>query len=217
MTSNTIKIPAAYSQREETLNTWTHGVGAITGFIGLIVFIAISGWQQQWLKMVSLVIYGVSLTLLMSASAFYHHATDPVRKLRFKLFDHCAIYLLIAGTYTPLVTQAVPTFTGYCVLVMVWVAAIAGIFVKIKFGSQYKKFSVCTYLVMGWLSLFIIYELSQALDFGALLLLGLGGVIYSSGVYFYMNHKIAYNHAIWHLFVLIAAFCHYSLIFIYIL
>ena len=217
MTSNTIVSPAPYSEREESLNTWTHGIGAIASLLGLIVFIMVSGYQQQWLKLASLAVYGISLTSLMSASAFYHHATDSTLKLRYKLYDHCAIYLLIAGTYTPLVTHVVPTTMGYSVLALVWMAAIAGIFVKIKFGSQYKKFSVCTYLAMGWLSVFIIYELTQALDVTAMFLLALGGVIYSSGVYFYLNHKIAYNHAIWHLFVLLAAFCHYLLIYIYIL
>ncbi|MGB0899336.1 MAG: PAQR family membrane homeostasis protein TrhA, partial [Psychrobium sp.] len=99
---------------------------------------------------------------------------------------------------------------------LVWLCAFIGIGIKLKFGSQYKKFSVLTYLIMGWLSMFVIYELIQALSVIALALLAGGGLIYSSGVYFYLNHKIPYNHAIWHIFVLLAAICHFLLIYLYI-
>ncbi len=124
---------------------------------------------------------------------------------------------MIAGTYTPLLYHTLPGPLGYSVLAIVWLMAIIGIFIKIRYGSQYKKFSVATYLVMGWLSVIVIYQLIEALPTAALALLGLGGLIYSSGVYFYLNNKINYNHAIWHIFVLVAAICHYFLIFIYVL
>jgi len=214
----TQRIPSApYSEKEEWLNTWTHGIGAIGGVISLVLFITITIESQQWLKLLTTTVYGLSLTCLMAASAFYHRATDPVKKARYKLFDHCAIYLLIAGTYTPLITHSIPSTMGFVVLGLVWTFAIAGIAVKLIFGSQYKKFSVFTYLAMGWLSLLVIYELIQALAPMALALLALGGVIYSSGVFFYMNDKIPYNHAIWHLFVLAAAACHFALIFCYVI
>jgi len=206
-----------YSAKEEWLNTWTHGVGAIGGLLSLLLFMVISIESQQWLKLVTSSVYGVSLTCLMGASALYHGCTDPIKKARYKLLDHCAIYLLIAGTYTPLITHTIPSTMGFIVLALVWFFALAGIAVKLIFGSQYKKFSVVTYLAMGWLSLLVIYELVQALEPIALMLLGLGGAIYSSGVYFYLNHKIPYNHAIWHLFVLAAAICHFFLIYAYVL
>lgn len=210
------KSTAAYSQKEEFLNTLTHGVGALFGLAGLCVFIFSYFTHGDLLKLTTTCIYGVSLTLLMLASTFYHGATEPTTKTTFKLFDHCAIYLLIAGTYTPLIIHTIPTTMGLSVLALVWLCALIGIGIKLKFGSQYKKFSVMTYLVMGWLSLFVIYELVQALPTIALALLGGGGLIYSSGVYFYMNNKIPYNHAIWHIFVLTAAIFHYLLIYIYI-
>jgi len=208
--------PAPYSTKEEQLNTWTHGFGALAALLGLLIFVVSTIYQQQWLKLLTLSVYGISLMSLMAASAFYHHAKDPVKKQQYKLFDHCAIYLLIAGTYTPLITHSVPSLMGFAVLATVWLCAIVGIAIKVKYGSQYKTFSVCTYLVMGWLSIFIIYELIQALEVMALTLLALGGITYSAGVYFYLNHKIAYNHAIWHMFVLVAAFFHYLLIYFYI-
>jgi len=206
----------AYSIREEQLNTLTHAFGAFLGGVSLLLFIINYFEHGDKLKLATTIVYGISLTALMLSSAFYHGVKNPVLKSKFKLFDHCAIYLLIAGTYTPLITHTVPSVMGFSVLAMVWCCAIIGIAIKLKFGSQYKKFSVATYLIMGWLSLFIVYELIQALPVMALVLLGGGGLIYSSGVYFYMNKKIPYNHAIWHVFVLFAALFHFLLIYFYI-
>jgi len=207
---------APYSPREEYLNTLTHAIGAFLGVLSLLFFIIDYLEHGNELKLITTLVYGFSLTALMLSSAIYHGVTNPILKAKFKLFDHCAIYLLIAGTYTPLIIHTVPSTMGLSVLTMVWCCAVIGIFIKLKFGSQYKKFSVITYLIMGWLSLFIIYELIQALPTMALILLGGGGLIYSSGVYFYMNKKIPYNHAIWHLFVLFAALFHFLLIYFYI-
>lgn len=210
------KNSVAYSPKEELLNTATHGLGGFLGVIGLTLFFINYFDHGDNLKLITTSIYGVSLTSLMLASSLYHGVTDTTLKSKLKLFDHCAIYLLIAGTYTPLLVHTIPSTLGFSILTMVWVCALLGIGIKLKFGSQYKKFSVITYLIMGWLSLFVVYELIQALPTLALLLLGGGGLIYSSGVYFYMNNKIPYNHAIWHIFVLIAAIFHYLLIYFYI-
>ena len=210
------KNSVAYSPKEELLNTATHGLGGFLGVIGLTLFFINYFDHDDNLKLITTSIYGVSLTALMLASSLYHGVTDTTLKSKLKLFDHCAIYLLIAGTYTPLLVHTIPSALGFSILTMVWVCALLGIGIKLKFGSQYKKFSVITYLIMGWLSLFVVYELVQVLPTLALLLLGGGGLIYSSGVYFYMNNKIPYNHAIWHILVLIAAIFHYLLIYFYI-
>lgn len=210
------KRTITYSQKEERLNTLTHALGAVFGLFGLGVFIVSFFSHGDLLKLITTSIYALSLLLLMLASTFYHGITNISSKAKFKLLDHCAIYLLIAGTYTPLITHTIPTTMGFSVLGLVWLCAFIGIGIKLKFGSQYKTFSVITYLVMGWLSLFVIYELIQALPTIALVLLSGGGLIYSCGVYFYMNNKIAYNHAIWHVFVLTASIFHYLLIYIYI-
>lgn len=207
---------AGYSKTEEALNTWTHGLGALFGFAAMLIFFIEYNNHQDTLKLITTTIYGASLTLLMLASTLYHGVSAPNTKAKLKLFDHCAIYLLIAGTYTPLIVHTIPSTMGYIVLALVWFFGLSGIAVKLIFGSQYKKFSVATYLIMGWLSLLVIYELIQALPTFGLGLLGLGGVIYSSGVYFYLNNKIPYNHAIWHLFVLAAAVCHFFMIYLYV-
>ena len=215
-TTQNAQPSSAYSTKEEYLNTLTHGIGAVFGVIASIAFIVSYFQHQDLIQLTTTIIYSASLTVLMLASTLYHGAKDPSKKQAFKLFDHCAIYLLIAGTYTPLIVHTIPSIMGYSVLGLVWLCALIGIGIKLKFGSQYKKFSVLTYLVMGWLSLFVIYELVQALPVMALALLAGGGLIYSSGVYFYLNHKIPFNHAIWHIFVLLAAICHFLLIYLYI-
>ncbi|OIQ46595.1 MAG: hypothetical protein BM565_10895 [Gammaproteobacteria bacterium MedPE] len=215
-TTKNAQSSPAYGTKEEYLNTLTHGIGAVFGVIASIAFIISYFQHQDIIQLTTTIIYSVSLTVLMLASTLYHGAKDPAKKHAFKLFDHCAIYLLIAGTYTPLIVHTIPSVMGYSVLGLVWLCALIGIGIKLKFGSQYKKFSVLTYLVMGWLSLFVIYELVQALPVMALALLAGGGLIYSSGVYFYLNHKIPFNHAIWHIFVLLAAICHFLLIYLYI-
>ena len=215
-TTQTAQSSSVYSTKEEYLNTLTHGLGAIFGIFASIAFIVSYFQHQDVIQLTTTIIYSASLTVLMLASTLYHGAKDSRKKQAFKLFDHCAIYLLIAGTYTPLIVHTIPSIMGYSVLGLVWLCALIGIGIKLKFGSQYKKFSVLTYLVMGWLSLFVIYELVQALPVMALALLAGGGLIYSSGVYFYLNHKIPFNHAIWHIFVLLAAICHFLLIYLYI-
>ena len=217
MTNQNKKIAVAYSAQEERLNTITHGIGALLSMVGLLSFVVITVEQNDFFKLITHSIYGISLCLLFGASTLYHGATSVSAKSFYKLLDHCAIYLQIAGTYTPLLLHIIPGVLGNSVLALIWILAILGIFVKMRFGSQFKKFSVATYLVMGWLSMVVIYQLIQSLPAQGLFLLGLGGVIYSSGVYFYLNDKIKNNHAIWHIFVLLAALCHYFLIFFYVL
>lgn len=210
-------ISGSYSVDEERLNTLTHTFGALLSLCGLTTFVVIAIMNNDFYKLATLSIYGISLCLLFSASSLYHGVKSPQLKYYFKLLDHCAIYLLIAGTYTPLLLHIMPGLLANSVLILIWLLAIVGITIKICFGSQYKKFSVATYLIMGWLSLIVVYQLFKNLPPLALVLLGGGGVIYSSGVYFYLNDKIRNNHAIWHLFVLLAALSHYSLIFFYVL
>ena len=136
-------------------------------------------------------------------------------KQKFKLLDHCAIYILIAGSYTPLMLITLKGPLGYGMLLMVWIIAVAGIIFKIVFGHKYKKLSLMTYLGMGFISLGIINQLYRSLTSEGLMLLISGGAIYTLGVVFYMSKTIPYNHAIWHLFVLAGAGCHFFMIYFY--
>lgn len=201
-----------YSRNEEIANTLSHGIGAILSVIALVLLLAYSNKTADPIRVVSYAVYGTSLIILFLASTFYHALLNDQAKRLFKLLDHCAIYLLIAGTYTPIMLLTIKGGLGNIMLILVWLIAIGGILFKIKFGHQYKILSLATYVGMGMLSLTIIHKLYQTLPTNGLLLLTIGGIVYCTGVFFYVQKKIPFNHAIWHLFVLGGATCHFFMI-----
>ena len=205
------KASKGYSLAEEIANAVSHGIGALLSVAGLTLLLVIAAFEQDATKIVSFAIYGTSLVLLFMASTLYHAIINEKAKAILKLVDHCAIYILIAGTYTPLMLITLQGTLGYSLLVLIWLLACAGVVFKLKFGHQYKITSLLTYLGMGFISLFVIKQLYQALPFTGLLLLACGGLLYSLGIIFYVQKKIPYNHAIWHLFVLAAAGCHFAM------
>lgn len=206
---------ASYSKNEEIANTLTHALGAILSVMACYLLLTAAFADNSLIKIVSYAVYGASLVLLFTASTFYHAFQDPNKKKLFKLLDHCAIYLLIAGTYTPLMMVALNDQLGTIMLTVIWSMAILGVFFKMKFGHRYKKTSLITYLGMGLISITIIEQLNDKLSNQALTLLALGGIIYCLGVIFYVQKRIHFNHAIWHLFVLGGAACHFFMIYFY--
>jgi len=203
---------ASYSIQEEIANAVSHGLGlllSVAGLTGLLI-VAISEGDPS--KIVGYSVYGVSLIAMFLASTLYHAITHPKAKQVFKLLDHCAIYLLIAGTYTPLLVITLKGWMGYSLLAVVWGLAAIGIGFKLKFGSKYKLVSLSSYLGMGFVCLTFISTLYQSLSSVGFNLLVAGGALYASGVFFYVQKKIVFNHAIWHLFVLGGAACHYFMI-----
>lgn len=201
-----------YSPREEWANRLSHGLGLLLGGLGLVLLLH-KGWDQGPRVLLSYGVYGASLVLLYLASTLYHSVSSVAARRWSKLFDHCAIYLLIAGTYTPFLLVALDTPLAQGLMVVIWGLALAGIVFKLIFINRFKKVSLFTYLMLGWLSLVVIYQLYLHLDGTGLLLLGLGGLIYSLGVIFYVAKRIPYNHAIWHLFVLGGSLCHFMAIY----
>ena len=206
---------ASYSKNEEIANTLTHALGAILSVMACYMLLTAAFTDNSLVKILSYAVYGASLVLLFTASTFYHAFQDPDKKRLFKLLDHCAIYLLIAGTYTPLMMVALNDQLGTIMLTIIWSMAILGVFFKMKFGHRYKKTSLITYLGMGLISITIIEQLNDKLSNQALTLLALGGIIYCLGVIFYVQKRIHFNHAIWHLFVLGGAACHFFMIYLY--
>lgn len=204
-----------YSPREEWANRLSHGLGLLLGGLGLVLLLH-KGWDQGPRVLLSYGVYGASLVLLYLASTLYHSVSSVAARRWSKLFDHCAIYLLIAGTYTPFLLVALDTPLAQGLMVVIWGLALAGVVFKLIFINRFKKVSLFTYLMLGWLSLVVIYQLYLHLDGTGLLLLGLGGLIYSLGVIFYVAKRIPYNHAIWHLFVLGGSLCHFIAIYGYI-
>lgn len=211
------KLPPGYSTREELANSISHGIGFILGIVGLVLLLvqAVADGANP-LAITSYSLYGASMILLFLASTLYHAIPHPKAKYWLKKFDHCAIYVLIAGTYTPflLVGLNSPLATG--LMVVIWSMALIGVLFKLVFAHRFEALSLITYLTMGWLSLVVIYQLANALPLGALLLLAGGGLIYSLGVIFYASKRIRFNHAIWHGFVLGGCFCHFMAIYLYV-
>lgn len=209
------KIIAGYSTAEEIANAVSHGIGALLSVAALTVLLTYAISLGDIARIVSYSVYGISLLVLFLASTLYHAITHQKAKMVFKLLDHCAIYLLIAGTYTPLLTVAMQGSLANVLLSLIWILAVLGIAFKIKFGHKYKFISLATYLGLGGLSVFFINHLYHALSTGGFALLAIGGAFYAGGVIFYVNKKIPYNHAIWHLFVLAGAISHFLMIRLY--
>lgn len=202
----------SYSIQEEIANAISHGLGLLLSVAGLTGLLILAISEGSASKIVSYSVYGTSLIAMFLASTLYHAISHQQTKKIFKLLDHCAIYLLIAGTYTPLLAISIQGWMGYTLLAVIWTLAAIGIGFKLKFGSKYKFVSLASYLGMGFVCLAFINTLYDALNGVGFNLLVIGGLLYASGVFFYVQKKILFNHAIWHLFVLAGAACHYFMI-----
>jgi len=211
-----IKASAPYSLSEELANAISHGLGALLSVAGLTLLVIFAAIDGDASRVASFSVYGATLVILFLASTLYHAIYHQKAKSILKVIDHCAIYLLIAGTYTPLMALSLQGTLGYTMLAIIWGLAAIGIIFKVVFGTKYKVISLITYLGMGFISLFIIQRLNAALPLGGMVLLATGGAVYASGVYFYVQKKIPFNHAIWHLFVLGGASCHFFMMLFYV-
>ena len=206
-----------YSVGEEIANALTHGIGALLAVAALTLMIVMSVEHSDTARVVSSVIYGSSLILLYLVSTLYHSIQSPRIKKLFQILDHCAIYLLIAGTYTPFMLISLEGTWGYALLITIWSLAIFGIVFKAIFHQQYAKVSLFTYLTMGWLCILVGGEMLTKIPTGGLLLLLAGGLAYTGGTIFFVLSHFPYNHAIWHLFVLGGSICHFFAIYRYVL
>ncbi|KMQ76231.1 PAQR family membrane homeostasis protein TrhA [Marinobacter subterrani] len=198
---------------EEWLNSATHGLGALLSLIGTIALIIGASQLGDVWKIVSFSIFGASLILLYLASALYHGARRPELKRAFKTLDHCAIFLLIAGTYTPFLLVNMRGSVGWTLFAVIWSLAIAGIVLKVIFRNRFKLARVGIYVAMGWLITVAASDLAASLNDTALYLTIAGGVLYTAGVAFYLADRIPYMHAVWHLFVIGGSACHFSAVY----
>lgn len=194
---------------EEITNVILHGVGlglAIAALVVLVVFSSMFG--TKW-HTVSFSIYGATLVILYLSSTLYHSFPPGKVKNIFKIFDHSAIYLLIAGTYTPISLITLRGTLGWTIFTVVWAIAVFGIVFKIFFVKKFKILSTLLYIAMGWLIVVAIKPLFLALNDTSTIFLVIGGVLYTAGTIFYAWRSLKYHHAIWHLFVLGGSICHF--------
>jgi len=204
-----------YSIGEEIMNGVTHGLGAALSIAGLTILVVLAVMSGNVRQIVGFSIYGASLIILYLASTLYHSFRKPEVKRVLKIIDHAAIYLLIAGTYTPFLLVGVQGAWGWTMLVLIWGLAILGISFKTLFIHRFQKLSALGYVLMGWLSVLIIKSLLDTIAVGGLIWLAVGGAIYTIGVIFYSLKKIPYMHGVWHLFVLGGSICHYFAVLLY--
>ncbi|RWR01713.1 hemolysin [[Pantoea] beijingensis] len=211
-------LAQGYTLAEEIANSISHGIGCVLGIIGLVMLVtqAIDA-RADAMAIASYSLYGSSIIILFLASTLYHSIPHQRTKFWLKKFDHCAIYLLIAGTYTPFLLVGLKSPLAHGLMVVIWGLALVGIIFKLAFAHRFEAMSLITYLLMGWLSLIVVYQLALTLSAGGIWLLAGGGIIYTLGVIFYIADRIPYNHAIWHGFVLGGSLCHFLSIYLYIL
>lgn len=196
---------------EEKLNTYSHAFGVLLSVFGFI-FLLIKNTEKSSLAIFSLCVYGFSLVLLYLASTLYHSVSAPKLKKRSRIFDHCSIYVLIAGTYTPVALITLVNGNGWLIFWTVWGIALFGIVLKLFFTGRFEVLSVLLYLVMGWLIVLDFQNLVDNISPFALKMVALGGVLYTVGIVFYAIERIPYNHFIWHLFVLGGSIAHFYFI-----
>ncbi|MXP59097.1 hemolysin III family protein [Pantoea sp. Taur] len=210
-------LAQGYSLAEEIANSISHGIGCIFGIVGLVLLLTQAvEMRADTIAITSYSLYGGSMILLFLASTLYHAIPHQKAKYWLKKFDHCAIYLLIAGTYTPFLLVGLKSPLAQGLMVVIWSLALAGIIFKLTIAHRFKALSLVTYLSMGWLSLVVIYQLATRLSAGGVWLLAAGGIVYSLGVIFYVSRRIPYNHAIWHGFVLGGSVLHFCAIYFYV-
>ena len=208
--------PPKSSVGEEIANSITHGVGAILSLVGaaILLYRAVRG-EGTGFHIASFTIYGASLFLLHLSSTLYHALHHPGAKKVFWVFDHCSIYLLIAGTYTPFLLLSLWGRWGATLLATIWGLTILGIVFKSVFIGRLRKTSVGLYVVMGWLIVVAAREVWLQVPHRALIYVAAGGLLYTAGIAFYGWKRLPYGHMIWHLFVLGGSACHYLAILLY--
>src|SRR5215212_1232408 len=202
---------------EEVAKCATNGVGLALGLAGVVALVALAVARGDAWHVASCGVYGASLVVLYLASTLYHGARRPRAKQLFQALDHCGIYLLIAGTYTPFTLVTLRGPWGWTLFGLVWGIALAGILFRIIFGTRYRPLAVASYVLLGWLCVVAVKPILELVPPGALAWIAAGGLAYTAGVFFFAAKRIPHHHAIWHLFVLGGSICHYVAVFLYVL
>lgn len=207
----------SYSNGEEIAHTITHGIGVLLSIGGLVLLVAYSTLYGDKWHIISSSIYGATLILLYTSSTLYHGIPHPDAKRVLRQFDHAAIFLLIAGTYTPFTLVNLRGNWGWTLFGLVWGLAIVGMLLELATRQRYPRLSLALYLGLGWLVVIAIEPMLENVNSGGLVLLLAGGLSYSLGVIFYVRKQLAYHHAIWHVFVLAGSILHFLAVFFYVI
>ncbi|MCK9490307.1 MAG: hemolysin III family protein [Xanthomonadales bacterium] len=207
---------ARYSPREELANGLIHGVGILLSIIGLALLVGFASARGSALDIVAGSVFGATLIMVYTTSTLYHAVSLPGVKQVLRKLDHIAIFLLIAGTYTPFTLAAIGGRLGWSLFALIWSLAVLGIVFELTFLRRWTWLAVGLYLGMGWIGMIAIKPLAAALDSGGLALVLAGGAAYTLGVIFYLWRRLPYSHAIWHVFVLVGSLLHFLAVLFYI-
>ncbi len=202
-------LTPTYGRGEQIADRYVHYAGLLAGLVGSIVLIVAAAERERALTIVSVAVYGVGLLGMIGASALYNFASPSYRKEWFRRLDHAAIFLMIAGTYTPFVLVRMGGAWGFGIAAFVWLAAVTGIALKLLYPRRFERLSILLYFALGWIILVALAPLFQAVSLLAIILLGIGGLLYSLGVVFHLWRRLPYHNAVWHGFVVSAAACHW--------
>jgi hemolysin III len=211
------KSPPTYHPTEERLNVLTHGFGFVLSLVALVLLVLKSSELQGYRPLFSFTVFGASLVLLYAASTFYHSAKDTRLRHYLNITDHAAIYVLIAGTYTPFALITLRQHNGLFVFGLIWGIALAGILLKLFFIGKFNTLSTVLYVAMGWIVIFYIKPLMAVFPGWGVFWLFVGGLFYTLGAVIFAIEKIKFNHVIFHLFVLAGSFCHFIAIYFFVL
>lgn len=206
------KPKAAYRQLtllEEIFNSITHGIGIFLSIAALVILVVAAVRHGNAWHIVSFSIFGASLIILYTSSTLYHSFRRERVKNLFARFDHSAIFVLIAGTYTPILLTSLRGVVGWIMFGIIWATAITGVVIRSVHPHKYRKLMVAIYLIMGWMFIFVIHSVMKSMPVASLVYLFSGGLVYSLGVIFYMWRSLPFGHVIWHLFVLGGSILHF--------
>ncbi|WP_207388466.1 hemolysin III family protein [Gramella sp. KN1008] len=211
------KKPKYYHPIEEKLNVISHGIGFGLSILALVLLILRANQLGETQHLVSFTIFGGSMVLLYAASTFYHSAKTHRLRMRLNIMDHASIYILIAGTYTPFALVTLQGPLGWTIFGVIWGMALTGVILKLFYTGRYQLLSTIMYVVMGWIIVLAIKPLIDNFSGPGLWWLFGGGISYTVGAILFMQHRIPYNHAIFHIFVLLGTFSHFISIYFYVL
>ena len=206
-----------YYLPEEKINIITHAIGLLLSIAALVLLIIHASSNGSARHIVSFTIFGASMILLYSASTLYHYSQKPDIRRKLNILDHASIYVLIAGTYTPFTLVTLKGALGWSIFGVTWGIALAGVFLKLFYTGKYDKISTIAYVAMGWIIIFAVKPLIENLPINGLYWLLAGGILYTIGAFLYSIKKIKFNHAIFHVFVLLGSFSHFMAIYFYVL
>lgn len=211
------KNSVMYTVGEEIFNSISHGVGTLLSIAALVLLIIFAVLYSDGYGLASALVYGISLILLYTMSMVYHIVQNQTAKRVLRIFDHCSIFILIAGTYTPYLLGPLRGPLGWTIFGIIWGVTAIGILLNAISLERFKVISLVCYILMGWGIVLSIKPLAQNVELPGIILLGAGGLVYTVGVIFYVMKKYRYMHSVWHLFVLAGSVCHYFSILLFVL